>query len=330
MAVAVRNATDSTTQSGVSRLATASVVGALYVLASIAVITQAIPQLWSLGVSSWMPESLSFVNAAGLIVVVVFAVGVLAALGVAMVGANPPRGLRAGIFTVLVWLALTLLLTVWIGRIAGAITGVPIIVHGVMGLTAAGLLYWGWSRFIRPTTPAKLEAFENQGWFSTERYKPNQGLRVRRGTMLGLLVLLGAGVWVLQAHSSLFVPKPPAPPNWVVEIPYTGIRIPILPDVEITVPVILAALAFWFSFRIVNWPVFADFLIATEAEVNKISWPTRKSVVQDTIVVLVTVFLLTVFLFVVDLLWGTGLKWIGVLHLPDQPAATRQADQVDW
>jgi preprotein translocase SecE subunit len=79
--------------------------------------------------------------------------------------------------------------------------------------------------------------------------------------------------------------------------------------------------------------VFADFLIATEAEVNKISWPTRKSVVQDTIVVLTTVFLLTVFLFVVDLAWGyiLGSKWVGILRLePNKPAAAQQADQIDW
>ena len=97
--------------------------------------------------------------------------------------------------------------------------------------------------------------------------------------------------------------------------------------------VILAAASFWISFRVVNWPVFADFLIATEAEVNKISWASRKSVVQDTVVVLTTVFLLTVFLFGVDLLWGAILGWekIGILRLkPQQPAAAQKADQIDW
>jgi preprotein translocase SecE subunit len=59
----------------------------------------------------------------------------------------------------------------------------------------------------------------------------------------------------------------------------------------------------WISWRIVNWPVFADFLIATEAEMNKVSWTTRKRLYQDTIVVLVTVVLFTLFLFVVDILW---------------------------
>jgi preprotein translocase SecE subunit len=74
-------------------------------------------------------------------------------------------------------------------------------------------------------------------------------------------------------------------------------------------PVLLALAALWFAWRVVNYPTFADFLIATEAEMNKVSWTTRKRLVQDTIVVLVTVALLTVFLFFVDILWIKILSW---------------------
>ena len=50
----------------------------------------------------------------------------------------------------------------------------------------------------------------------------------------------------------------------------------------------------WRAWRgMVNFPAFADFLIATEAEMNKVSWTTRKRLVQDTIVVLTTVVLMT-------------------------------------
>jgi preprotein translocase SecE subunit len=198
-----------------------------------------------------------------------------------------------------------------------------------MAIAAAGMIFWGWTLLQRRSTPANFERFEAQGWFTSERYKPTQGLRVRRATMLGLLVLLGSGVWVLHNHASLASVEK----DWVLTIPFTNIHIPLLPDVEITLPILLAAGAFWVSFRVVNWPMFADFLIATEAEVNKISWASRKSVVQDTIVVLSTVLLLTVFLFGVDLLWGALLGWekIGILKLnPQQPAASKPADQIDW
>jgi preprotein translocase SecE subunit len=78
----------------------------------------------------------------------------------------------------------------------------------------------------------------------------------------------------------------------------------LLPHLRFTVPLLLAALALWFAFRAVHFAPFADFLIATEAELNKVSWTTRKRLVQDTIVVLVTVFLLALFLFLIDILWG--------------------------
>lgn len=333
MAVAVKNLSDSTTKPAMNRLIAGSIGGAIYVLAAIAVVTQAVPKLWEMGISSWLPASLSFVDAAGLIIVLVFAIGALVVLGSSLLGANPPKGLRAGIFSVLVGLGLTALLSTWMGRFFGWITGASAVGLAAMAATAVGLLYLGWSRLQRPSAPRMLESFENQGWFSADRYKPNQGVRVRRATLLGLLVLLGAGVLVLHSHSTLYVPSPPAAPEWALQIPFTNWRIPILPDVEITLPIILGILAFWVSYRIVNWPLFADFLIATEAEVNKISWPTKKSVVQDTIVVLATVFLLTIFLFFTDLLWGWVLssRYINVLRVnQDQPAATKQAEQVDW
>ncbi|MGE3806489.1 MAG: preprotein translocase subunit SecE [Gemmataceae bacterium] len=102
--------------------------------------------------------------------------------------------------------------------------------------------------------------------------------------------------------------------NLALDVPFAeGWEVVLLPDVRFTLPLLLVAGSLWFAFRVVNLPVFADFLIATEAEMNKVSWTTRKRLVQDTIVVLVTVFLMTVFLFAVDQLWILTLrqKWLG-------------------
>ncbi len=63
-----------------------------------------------------------------------------------------------------------------------------------------------------------------------------------------------------------------------------------------------------------QYPNFADFLIATEAEMNKVSWTTREDLTRATIVVLVTVFLLATYLFGVDLVWSWLLRVIGVLR----------------
>jgi preprotein translocase subunit SecE len=93
-------------------------------------------------------------------------------------------------------------------------------------------------------------------------------------------------------------------------------QLTLLPSIQYTVPLLLILGSIWLAWRTVNMPAFADFLIATEGEMNKVSWTTQKRLIQDTIVVLVTVFLMAVFLFVVDYGWKTILQPLGVLHIP--------------
>ena len=170
-----------------------------------------------------------------------------------------------------------------------------------------------------------MTTLEEQGWFTRAPYKRLQGQRVRRGTILGILVLAGCGIYTLLAHRALVT----ASKHWEVVIPFTGGSTWIvLPDIQFTVPILLALGSLWFAYRVVNYPTFADFLIATEAELNKVSWTTRKRLYQDTIVVLVTVILLTIFLFIVDLLWGWGLEKVGVLNLPQTTG--KQAGDLEY
>src|SRR5262249_54145617 len=161
--------------------------------------------------------------------------------------------------------------------------------------------------------------------------------RVRTGTMIALWVLGGCGIITLMNHGSLAHSG-----GWELGIPFTTateasgltthLAIPLLPDVRYTVPLVLLGLLLWVSWRIINWPVFADFLIATEAEMNKVSWTTRRRLFQDTIVVLVTVFLLTLFLFVVDVVWIKVLSWrpISVLVVDIQEARQKMNEQAQW
>ena len=41
---------------------------------------------------------------------------------------------------------------------------------------------------------------------------------------------------------------------------------------------LLLLLGLWIGYRLVNMPQFADFLIAVEAEMNKVSWPSARRV----------------------------------------------------
>jgi len=75
----------------------------------------------------------------------------------------------------------------------------------------------------------------------------------------------------------------------------------------------LLMIGLWLSYRAVNIPRFADFLIAVEAEVNKVSWPARPELIRASIVVIVVVIILATVLFGFDLLWGWLFEAIGIL-----------------
>jgi preprotein translocase subunit SecE len=67
---------------------------------------------------------------------------------------------------------------------------------------------------------------------------------------------------------------------------------------------VLTLACWWVCYRLINVPRFADFLIAVEAEMNKVSWPTRGELFRASLVVLVTIFILAVVLFGFDFIWN--------------------------
>jgi preprotein translocase subunit SecE len=69
-------------------------------------------------------------------------------------------------------------------------------------------------------------------------------------------------------------------------------------------PGALLLAGWWLTYRLVNVPTFADFLIAVEAEMNKVSWPSRHELIRGSLVVLVTIILLALVLFGYDYLWS--------------------------
>ena len=61
--------------------------------------------------------------------------------------------------------------------------------------------------------------------------------------------------------------------------------------------VVLALLIFW----LVNKPSIADFMVAAESEMKKVSWSSRKEIAVSTVIVIVLVILLASFLGATDL-----------------------------
>jgi len=68
----------------------------------------------------------------------------------------------------------------------------------------------------------------------------------------------------------------------------------------------------WVAYRVVNIPRFADFLIAVEAEMNKVSWPTKTELFRASTVVIVVMFGLAATLYLYDIVWQQLVSALGV------------------
>jgi len=128
--------------------------------------------------------------------------------------------------------------------------------------------------------------------FHASVYKPNQGRIVRQVTALAIWVVVALGCWRLYATLR-------------GNMEAGSYLIPAIPGV-----LLLAGL--WIGFRLVNWPRFADFLIAVEAEMNKVTWPSKEELTRASIVVMFTIFFLAVALFLFDILWQAIFNFLGV------------------
>ena len=87
---------------------------------------------------------------------------------------------------------------------------------------------------------------------------------------------------------------------------------------QLAVPAVVGLVLGWLVYRVVEFPPFVEFLIATEAEMNKVSWTSQDELKRATAVVLVTVALMAVFLFGVDFVWQ-------FLHPEDDSACSASA-----
>jgi preprotein translocase SecE subunit len=315
MATAVETSSQSQAPSPPAGLVTASFIGAVYVFAALAVVLYAVPAIWTsvIGESLAGNTLLEGVLKATLKLAVIIGLGWF---GMSLAGANPPRGLRGGVFLIVACAALIFTIVCWIGT---SVEGMPgQIFTAIIG---AAMLFGAFRLITSPRGERWMVGLEDQGWFHAKSYKRVLGLRVRRLTILGILLLFGSGVYALIFHGGI-------ENNLTVHLPFTqqdgapeGTQkvFVLLTDAKYALPIILLAAVIWFAWRMVNVPTFAEFLIATEAEMNKVSWTSRKRLTQDTIVVLVTTILMAVFLLLVDLFWGWLLSTSLINVLPAKP-----------
>jgi preprotein translocase subunit SecE len=150
--------------------------------------------------------------------------------------------------------------------------------------------------------------------FSFEYFKRNLGKTTRRATAgaIALIFILGAYSFStglgMQWSASL---KDAIEKGGSMAALYSALLI----VVQYVIPGFLAIGGSWFGFRVVQYPPFADFLIAVEAEMTKVTWPDRTHLFRGTVVVLSTMFILTMAMFVYDLVWQAVFRAIGFLNI---------------
>lgn len=79
--------------------------------------------------------------------------------------------------------------------------------------------------------------------------------------------------------------------------------------------VVLVGVSGLVSFGILNRPRWADFLISVQAEIDKVTWPSKAEVRKATMVVLVLLVSMAVVIFLFDAIWQWVFKTIGFLQI---------------
>ncbi|MHC5082316.1 MAG: preprotein translocase subunit SecE [Planctomycetota bacterium] len=110
-------------------------------------------------------------------------------------------------------------------------------------------------------------------------YKRSQGKNTRLGAAITLFAIVAIGCWRLFGNLQSY------------NNPWVETLIPS------AVAGVFAALIYWLS----NKPSIADFLIAAEGEIKKVSWSSRKEIINSTVIVIVVVVIVAAGLGLVDL-----------------------------
>lgn len=135
-------------------------------------------------------------------------------------------------------------------------------------------------------------------------YKRSQGRITRQVTFGALVLIVAIGCWRLQ---QMLQSPPRFLTSWLGSVSHWW------PAVYWGLPLVFLLVGLWVAYRLVNLPRFADFLIAVEAEMNKVSWPSWPELVRGSLVVLTTMIALAVVLAIFDLVWNELFRTIGIL-----------------
>ena len=117
-----------------------------------------------------------------------------------------------------------------------------------------------------------------------EKYKWGQGKNTRLYSTVAIAVIATIGCWILYQKLAAAINVSEAIGLWI----------------SVTVPLGLFALVALGLYWLVNKPRVADFLIAAEGELKKVSFSSRREIAVSTFVVIIVVFLTAAMLGLAD------------------------------
>jgi preprotein translocase SecE subunit len=143
-----------------------------------------------------------------------------------------------------------------------------------------------------PKDDRAVAAASRKGFFTI--YKRGQGYWTRMGTIIGAALVAFFTAHFIYQQLPVWLPE-----AWNVGSGLT-------PTKKVTLAACVGFLLVYslFVYWITNKPTNVDFLIATDSEMKKVNWTSRKELIGSTKVVNIFMFLIAAILFVVDLFFG--------------------------
>lgn len=135
-----------------------------------------------------------------------------------------------------------------------------------------------------------------QGGFF-QQYKAEQGKATRVGSFVAIGLLIAWGALFLYDRLAVYE----GDEAW---------RLLITVGIPLGFAVVFGALGWWVVF---GKRSTGDFMIATEGEMKKVNWSSKREIIGSTKVVIVFTLLLAMIIFAVDVAFQALFTWIGVL-----------------
>lgn len=156
----------------------------------------------------------------------------------------------------------------------------------------------------RPRPDYPSSGSTGSGFFTV--YKRGQGYWTRMGTAFGAALIASLTAYNLYVYLPLFLTFESTPAGQARER-----------QIAFAVAAVFFAAFASFAWWLMNKASNADFLIATDSEMKKVNWTSRKDLIGSTKVVIVFMFLIALILFLIDILFSYFFYLIGVLkHSP--------------